>query len=192
MQLLDNLSLRKMHNALGGLQLVDVNRIKIYPSWYWRYFAGSVFTFFAFVVLLRLRFNHKSIFQIFDMTLASPSHCTNINLNVICFLLLWGFTETDSMSLRLQVLERRIWWFTVSNSAERCSRMMMEEREAALAMQHSSVMAREQKYFVIFVEILVTSRHQWMNQMLLLKNEKIRYLWLWQDCNMHVQSFHSA
>ncbi len=39
-------------------------------------------------------------------------------------------------------VERRIWWFTVSDVAERSDRMTTEDREAALITWSSSVTAR--------------------------------------------------
>ena len=37
---------------------------------------------------------------------------------------------------------RRIWWFTVSNAADRSSRMRTDERDEALAARRDSVTAR--------------------------------------------------
>ena len=37
---------------------------------------------------------------------------------------------------------RRIWWFTVSNAADRLRRMRTDERDKALAARRDSVIAR--------------------------------------------------
>ncbi len=51
--------------------------------------------------------------------------------------------KVREQSQRLTVLgvERRIWWFTVANTAERSNRMTTEDREAVLVWS-SSVTAR--------------------------------------------------
>lgn len=43
-----------------------------------------------------------------------------------------------------QRVDRRIWWFIASNTAESSCRMMMENREASLAVWGSSVTLAEQ------------------------------------------------
>jgi len=39
-------------------------------------------------------------------------------------------------------LERRIWWFTVSNAADKSRRMSTDERDKPLVLQRDSVTAR--------------------------------------------------
>ena len=86
MQLFDHFSSQKMQNAFGRLQLVEVNPIKTYCSWYWRYCVGSVFSFlftsfslFSAALLFQPRI-HVCWFRCSELKLAS-SQWTNVIMN---------------------------------------------------------------------------------------------------------------